>query len=129
MPALDEAVQKAVFDPAKLRGQYVTPFDTWSEKADIVNALWNCYSDLLDIRIKKQPNDFILWEAIDVRAAFADYHPPAATHLCIAILAMEGAVKTIASANWDGYIEDAVFRLSDRGLMKPTQQPNCDQQS
>ena len=39
--------------------------------------------------------------------------PPAAEHLCIAILILEGAVQAIASANWDGFIEAAVERLSN----------------
>lgn len=101
------------FDSAKLRPQYETAFDTWPEKKNIVNKLWNQYSDLLDIRVTGKPSDYILWNAIDIRAAFSAPGPPAATHLCIAVLVMEGAVKTIASGNWDGYIEDAVRRLSN----------------
>jgi hypothetical protein len=55
----------------------------------------------------------MLWDAIDVRSAFAHPNPPTATHLCIGILIMEGAVKTVASANWDGLIEEAVARLGN----------------
>jgi len=35
----------------------------------------------------------MLWDAIDIRSAFAHRKPPAATHLCIGILIMEGVVK------------------------------------
>lgn len=112
-PTLDEAVTLAGFDPAKLQPQYGTAFETWPEKKDIVDKLWNQYSDLLDIRVTGKPSDYILWDAIDIRAAFSASGPPAATHLCIAVLVMEGAVKAIASGNWDGYIEDAVHRLSN----------------
>ena len=78
----------------------------------IIDKLWNSYSRVLDIRIKDKPADFVLWEAINIRAAFENPAPPAAEHLCIAILVLEGAVGMIASANWDGFIEAAVARLS-----------------
>lgn len=77
----------------------------------IVNVLWNNYSKLLDIRIKHERDDFLLWDAVDIRDAFKDPAPPACEHLCIAILVLEGAVHEIASANWDGFIEAAVARL------------------
>ena len=111
--ALDEAVTLAGFDRVTLRHQYSVPFASWPERSEIVKRLWNQYSDLLDIRVIGQSGDFMLWEAIDVCAAFAHPNPPAATHLCIAILIMEGAVKTVASANWDGFIEEAVARLGN----------------
>jgi hypothetical protein len=111
--ALDEAVTLAGLNPANLRPQYANPFATWAEMGQIVKALWDQYSDLLDIRILGERGDFILWEAIDVRTAFAHPKPPSATHLCVGILIMEGAIKTVASANWDGFIEDAVARLSN----------------
>jgi hypothetical protein len=113
--SLDEAVKLAGLDPAKLRPQYTAPFGSWAEKGQIVTALWDQYSDLLDIRIVGERGDYILWDAIDIRNAFAHPRPPAATHLCIGILMMEGAVKTVASGNWDGFIEDAVARLSNGG--------------
>ena len=113
--SLDEAVKLTGLDPAKLQPQYTTPFASWAEKAQIVTALWDQYSDLLDIRIVGERGDYILWDAIDIRTVFAHPRPPAATHLCIGILMMEGAVKTVASGNWDGFIEDAVARLSNGG--------------
>ena len=111
--ALDEAVTLAGFDPVNLRPQYSVPFADWPEKKEIIQKLWNQYSDLLDIRVIGQLGDFMLWDAIDVRSAFAYPNPPAATHLCIGILIMEGAIKTVASANWDGFIEEAVARLGN----------------
>jgi hypothetical protein len=113
--SLEEAVTLAGLDPAKLRAQFTSPFASWAEKDQIVKALWDKYSDLLDIRIVGERGDFILWDAIDIRAAFAHPKPPSATHLCIGILIMEGAVKTVASGNWDGFIEDAIARLSNGG--------------
>jgi hypothetical protein len=81
------------------------PFANWPQKIEIIKALWDQYSELLDIRIPGERADFILWDAIDIRAAFAHPNPPSAEHLCIGILIMEGAVKTIASGNWDGFLE------------------------
>jgi hypothetical protein len=124
--ALDEAVRLAGFDPVKLRSQYSVPFTNWPEKCEIVNKLWDQYSDLLDIRVIGECGDFMLWDAIDIRSAFAHPKPPAATHLCIGILIMEGAVKTVASANWDGFIEEAVARLgnSTPGILQVIVDPN-----
>jgi hypothetical protein len=79
--SLDEAVKLAGLDPAKLRLQYTAPFASWAEKGQIVTALWDQYSDLLDIRIVGERGDYILWDAIDIRTAFAHPRPPAATHL------------------------------------------------
>jgi hypothetical protein len=88
-------------------------FSAWPDaiRTKIVNVLWKKYSKLLDIRIKHEPEDYLLWDAVDIRDAFRDPAPPACEHLCIAILILEGAVNEIASANWDGFIEAAVERL------------------
>lgn len=112
-PALIEALELAGQDPAALEGGFIEPFETWPERDAIVGALWDKYSRILDIRIPHQSGDFILWDAIDIRQAFAGSKPPAAQHLCIAILILEGAVRSVVSANWDGYIEAALHRLSN----------------
>ena len=85
----------------------------WPERAAIIDRLWKKYSRVLDIRIRGTDADFMLWNAIDIRSAFENPAPPAAEHLCIAILILEGAIQAIASANWDGFIEAAVDRLSN----------------
>ena len=54
----------------------------------------------------------MLWEAIEIREAFEHPKPPAAEHRSIAVLILEGAVQEVASANWDGFIEEAVTQLS-----------------
>lgn len=110
-PALIEALELANQDVATLEPRFGDPFEAWPEKAVIVNALWDNYSRVLDIRIPQQPSDYILWDAIDIRQAFGAPKPPAAQHLCIAILVLEGAVRSIASGNWDGFIEAALERL------------------
>lgn len=110
-PALIEALELANQHVATLEPRFGDPFEAWPEKAVIVNALWENYSRVLDIRIPQQPSDYVLWDAIDIRQAFAAPKPPAAQHLCIAILVLEGAVRSIASGNWDGFIEAALERL------------------
>ena len=119
-PAFAEALTLAEADPTDLAGRFATPLCDWPERNAIISKLRKNYSRVLDIRVKDEPSDFILWEAIDIRAAFAHPAPPAAEHLCIAILVLEGAVTTIASANWDGFIEAAITRLSlgAPGLLK-----------
>lgn len=125
LKAIDPATQTVFLQPfrtALALGDYdislaepyfATPFETWPKavREDIVSSLWNKYSALLDIRIPGTANDYMLWDAVDVRAAFANPKPPQAAHLCIAILILEGALREIASANWDGFIEAAVVRL------------------
>lgn len=112
--ALEKVLSLARQDLAAVRPLYNQSFDTWpqKQKESIVSELWNQYSDLLDVRIAGKDDDFILWDAIDIRAVFARPNPPAAEHLCIGVLIMEGFVRSIASGNWDGFIETAVERLS-----------------
>lgn len=112
LPAFSQALKLAKIEPADLSGQFGTPLAVWPQRQAIINELWNNYSRVLDTRIKEEPTDFILWDAIDIREAFAHPAAPAAEHLCIAILILEGAIRTIASANWDGFIEAAIVKLS-----------------
>ncbi|MCG5235311.1 SIR2 family protein [Xanthobacter oligotrophicus] len=112
-PAFDEALriaEAATTDVAPHRG---TAFATWPPelRKAIVNRLWDKYSELLDVRVAHKLDDYLLWDGVNVRAAFANPPPPAAEHLAIAILILEGVVQEIASANWDGFIEAAVERL------------------
>ena len=112
LPALEEALGLAEVEPARVQAQYGQPLAVWPEHDAIIERLWTKYSRVLDIRIPGTDADFILWDAIEIRQAFEHPAPPAAEHLCIAILILEGAIKDIASANWDGFIEAAVERLS-----------------
>lgn len=126
MPALEEALGLAEVDPLGVQTRYGQPLAEWPEYAEIIGRLWDKYSRVLDIRIAGTDPDFILWEAIDIRKAFENPAPPAAEHLCIAILILENAVREIASANWDGFIEAAVERLSSGvpGVMQVVVDPD-----
>ncbi|NKK11582.1 hypothetical protein GFL93_38250 [Rhizobium leguminosarum bv. viciae] len=110
----------------ELRPYYHQPFKSWPKSDAIRTKLWNKYSRFLDIRIAGQPADYMLWEAIDIRQAFANPVQPAAEHICLAILILEGAVHEVASANWDGFIEAAVSELSGGadGLLQVVVDPN-----
>lgn len=112
-PALEEALALAEVEPASVQAQYGQPLLAWPQYDAIIARLWSKYSRVLDIRIGGKDADFILWEAIDIRQAFQNPAPPAAEHLCIAVLILEGAVHAVASANWDGFIETAIERLSN----------------
>lgn len=111
-PALIEVLKIARIDPAAAHPHFAATFDTWPMRQAIVDELWTSYSKLLDVRIAGEREDYMLWDAIDIRTTFANPNPPAATHLAIAILVLEGAVHEIASGNWDGFIEAALTRLS-----------------
>ncbi len=126
MPALEEALSLAEVNPADVVPHFAQPLANWPQRPAIIDRLWNKYSRVLDIRIAGTAADFILWDAIDIRQAFSHPAPPAAEHLCIAILVLEGAVQSLASANWDGFIEAAVARLSNNlhGVLQVVVDPN-----
>ena len=125
-PALEEALTLAEVAPSAVEAQFDQPLAHWPEHDAIINRLWNQYSKVLDIRIAGTEVDLILWDAIDIRQAFENPATPAAEHLCIAILILEGAVQSVASANWDGFIEAAVDRLSNGvpGMLQVVVDPN-----
>lgn len=126
LPALEEALGLAEINPASVLPQYGQPLAAWPEHAAVIDRLWTRYSRVLDIRIPGTSPDFILWDAIDIRQAFHNPEPPSAEHLCIAILVLEAAVRSIASANWDGFIEAAIKRLSNDvpGVMEVVVDPD-----
>lgn len=126
IPALEEALTLAEVDPGTVRARYGHPLATWPEHDAIIERLWNKYSRVLDIRVPGKDADFVLWDAIDIRVAFEHPAPPAAEHLSIAVLILEGAVQEVASANWDGFIEAAVARLSGAvpGVMQVVVDPD-----
>lgn len=89
------------------------PFATWPDGSHIVARLCNNYARLLDINVQGEPEDYLLWDAVELRATFADpAKPPDVEHLCLAILILEGACSDLASANWDGLIEGAIATMT-----------------
>ncbi len=125
--ALSEVMEISGYQNEPWTDWISAPFCDWPKKNEIISNLWNKYSDVLDVRIQGQPEDFILWDAINIREAFRNPKPPAAEHLSIAALILEGAVTELASANWDTFVENAVERLSGHAnnvlqvIVEPTQ--------
>ena len=112
-PAFEEALRIAEAVAADVAPHRSTVFSAWPPALHeaIVHRLWDKYSELLDVRVAHKEDDYLLWDGVNIRDAFANPPPPAAEHLAIAILILEGVVQEIASANWDGFIEAAVERL------------------
>ncbi len=125
-PALISAVRAGRIEPNDARPFFEHPFLDWPMAEAIKTELSNNYSRLLDIRVAGEPSDWMLWDAIDIQDAFANPAQPAVQHLCIAILILEGAVREIASGNWDGFIEAAVHKLAggDASVVQPVVDPD-----
>jgi hypothetical protein len=89
------------------------PVDTWPKIADLLSQFTTKYADFLEITVDGEEDDFLLWNGVRVTDSFADPAiEPDAEHLCIAMLAQEGVLPEILSANWDGLIEKAALQLS-----------------
>ncbi len=89
------------------------PFDSWTDKDVISEALVANYAKMLDAGPKGEKSDYLLWDVVDVVGIYADPAlVPGAAHLALAALVLEGVASDIASANWDGLLEAAVDRLS-----------------
>jgi hypothetical protein len=89
--------------------------DDWTVLPIILQRLTGCYALLLDVRVEGEAADFLLWDVVDVRNTFAAMTPDC-EHLCVAILAIEGVIPDIVSANWDGLVEAAVSELDGGGI-------------
>ena len=88
------------------------PVEQWVGANDLVDRLADKYSTVLDVSVEGEDEDYLLWEAVEVRTTYgADSLEPDAEHLCLGILILEGAVSTAATANWDGLVEAALARL------------------
>ncbi len=99
----------------RARVDLALPFDAWRDSVAISLRLVSNYARLLDIVVEGEADDYLLWEAVDVRSTFADPAKlPDVEHLCLAILMLEGAASDLISANWDGLIERAMEALAGR---------------
>ena len=111
--ALAEAVDLAgLRDDERRRLNLAEPVRGWELLDVIVKGLVSRYAELLDVRVSGQREDYLVWDAVDVRATYPPDAPPDCEHYCIAILSLEGLVADLASANWDGLIESAVAELA-----------------
>lgn len=91
----------------------MSPVDTWPQIDDLVQRLTDRYSTVLDVLVDGEDPDFLVWEAIDVVNTYGSPDlEPAAEHICLAILMLEGVIPAAPSANWDGLVEKAIHRLT-----------------
>ena len=114
LQALGEALQLAQLSPPERAAVDVArPVDTWPILDTVLQRLSREYARLLDIPVQGEAADYLLWEAVDVVTTFAPTAAqPDCEHLCLGILAIEGVVPDIASANWDGLVEAGVHELT-----------------
>lgn len=114
--ALVEALDIARLSPGdRAQVDFSVPVADWPVIDTVLTNLTWQYSHLLDIRVHGHPEpDYLLWDVVDVPATFAAaLAEPDCEHLCLAILALEGVLPDVATANWDGLIEAAVDELTD----------------
>lgn len=123
--ALGKALRLSHHSPANIEALLPTPFPEWPDSDKICHGLKSKYADVLDIRVRDRDPDYMIWDAVDIRAEYGGLAEPTCAHLCIAILILEGFLPNIASANWDGLIEVALARFAGNagGLLKVVVDP------
>ncbi len=110
--ALDEALDLADLSSAEKASIDTNQVSsTWPLIETIAKRLVVKYSHFLDIRVSGQLRDYLLWEAADAASVFGSLAVPDCEHICIAILMLEGVMRHVVSANWDGLIESAIRHL------------------
>jgi hypothetical protein len=78
------------------------PAASWAPLDQLVKALVQRYSRLLDIRVAGKPRDYLLWEGVDVRAEYGRCTEPDCEHVALAMLVLEGVLGDAPTPNWDG---------------------------
>jgi hypothetical protein len=113
LKALEEAIELADLRPGERAALHpLEPVANWPHLQEIISSLVKRYAELLDIRVEGKPDDSMLWNAVNVRGTYHAGAEPGCEHLCLAILALEGVLSDIPSANWDGLIETAITQLT-----------------
>ena len=135
--ALDEVLDVAGL-PVGVRGSIdlATPVDRWPELEDIVSRLVDKYSDVLDIQVQGEPEDYLVWSGLDVSATYgAPGLVPDVEHLCVGLLMLEGVVRSAPTTNWDGLVEAGMERLTGspdavlRVIVRPSDFRDADRQA
>ncbi len=86
------------------------PASNWRCLPNLLSRLWNQYADVLSIEVGTETLDYLLWVGLDFANTFASQEADA-EHLAVGMLALEGVVTEIATANWDGLLEAALREL------------------
>lgn len=135
--ALDEVLEVAGV-PATTRASLDlrSTVDSWPGVDDIVARLVNQYADVLDVQVRGEAPDFLVWSGLDVPNTYGDADlEPDVEHLCVAILMLEGVIKSVPTTNWDGLVEAAMELLSADGskalkvVVQPAEFRASDQQA
>ena len=88
---------------------------SWTGLKDLIARLVPQYSKVLDVVVDGEERDYLVWDGIDAAGTYGDETlVPAAEHLCVAILMLEGVVRSAPTTNWDNLVELAVERLSEQ---------------
>lgn len=95
------------------------PVKAWPCAKLLLARLWNQYSKVLSVRVDGQGFDYLLWNGLDFPNTFANQEPDA-EHLAIGMLALEGVVTKLATANWDGLLEAAMAELGHPNIYQVT---------
>ncbi|MGH2500162.1 MAG: SIR2 family protein [Candidatus Limnocylindria bacterium] len=111
--ALEKAVAIAELRKGELAAiDFGEPVESWPPREELVKALVSRYSQLLDIPVGGERPDYLVWDGVDVRAAYGACADPDCEHLAFAILALEGVVTDAPTPNWDGLLERALEELA-----------------
>jgi len=112
--ALDEVLEVAGVPTKTLESIDLTvPVEDWPAREDIIARLNAHYSEVLDVQVRGEPEDFLVWTGLNVPSTYGDPDlEPDVEHYCIAILMLEGTVRAAPTTNWDGLVEEAIARLA-----------------
>lgn len=97
-------------DTEKAQVDLAQPVRSWPIHDALIDRLWNKYSKVLGIEVQGRPFDYLLWDVLEFAATFAAQKPDA-EHLAVGMLVLEGVVSDLATANWDGLLEEAMVEL------------------
>ncbi|MER9349801.1 SIR2 family protein [Mesorhizobium sp. M0227] len=101
--AAPSAEEKAAID-------FSQPAINWPCLPSVLSRLWKQYADVLSVEVGTEKFDYLLWVGLDFVNTFASQDADA-EHLAIGMLALEGVVTELATANWDGLLEAAMRKL------------------
>lgn len=112
--SLDAIISLAKPSPAEQEEiDYSTSPLNWKCGEAIAERLTLNYARMLDMPPDGEDLDYLVWTALDVGGVYGDQSiKPDVEHLAVAALAVEGVASDIASANWDGLVEQAVVELT-----------------
>lgn len=109
--ALEKIIDMAAPSPEERADiDFSQPSANWPSINNILKRLWNQYSAVLSVEIPGENLDYLLWVGLDFPHTFGA-QPADAEHLAIGMLALEGVVTELATANWDGLLEAAMREL------------------